>query len=158
MIVRLAKEQEASAIAAIFNQYVGKATMVLKPRSAADYLPLLTGERSAIFVATDKKGGLLGFASVKPYSPRGGYHIAGEVSIFLDETATGRGTGGALYAALLPATETLGYRYLCAKIWGTNFGSVRFHKRYGFKLVGTQKGIGLVKGKRVDVIFMERSV
>ncbi|MEM1357076.1 MAG: N-acetyltransferase family protein [Bacteroidota bacterium] len=158
MMVRLAQEKDAGAIATIFNQYVSKATMVLQPRLAADYLVLITGERSTVFVAEEAPNSLLGFCSVKPYSPRGGYHIAGEVSIFLDEAATGRGTGTALYEALLPATEALGYRYLCAKIWGTNIGSVSFHERHGFQLVGTQKGIGLVNGKREDVILMERSI
>ncbi|MEM9258169.1 MAG: N-acetyltransferase family protein [Bacteroidota bacterium] len=158
MNVRLAQETDAHSIATVFNQYVGRATMVLQPRSEVDYLPIITGERSTVFVAEEVHRPFLGFASVKPYSPRGGYHIAGEVSIFLDEAATGKGTGTALYEKLLPAAESLGYRYLCAKIWGTNTGSVRFHERHGFRLVGTQKGIGQVGGKRVDVIFMERSI
>jgi len=154
--IRPATEGDATTIATVFNHYVAKATMVLLPRNAEDYAPLITNERAAVFVAADADNHVSGFAYVKPYSDRGGYALAGEITIFLDPELTGKGLGEALYATLMPVSDTLGYRHLTARIWANNAGSIRFHKRHGFRLVGTQVGIGLVGDKRIDTVIMEK--
>lgn len=156
--VRTATPADNAVIAAIFNQYLGRATMVLRPRTTVDYQFLNADHRSAGLMAVDSDDSPFGFAYVKPYSERGGYVLAGEVTIFLDEQRTGSGTGSLLYDALLPLAHQLGYRHLTAKIFANNVGSIRFHERYGFRLVGTQRGIGLIDGRRVDTVIMERSV
>lgn len=156
MKTRRATDQDAAPMAAIFNTYLGKATMVLDLRPAAEYLSIINGERTAVFVGTDSRDEVNGFAYVKPYSDRRGYSLAGEVSIFLAQEATGSGVGGQLYDRLIPLTDELGYRHLTAKIWANNSGSIRFHQRFGFRLVGTQVGIGWVDGKRVDTVLMEK--
>ena len=38
----------------------------------------------------------------------------------------------------------------------TNTGSIRFHEKHGFTLVGVQRGIGLIGGRRRDNVLMER--
>jgi len=154
--IRPATAADAAALADIFNAYLGKATMVLDARSAADYRSIITGEKTTVFVGTDPQDAVIGFAYVKPYSDRRGYSLAGEVTIFLLEKTTGAGLGSQLYDQLLPLADELGYRHLTAKIWANNSGSIRFHKRYGFRLVGTQVGIGWVNGRRVDTVLMEK--
>ncbi len=156
MKIRPATDADAAPLAAIFNSYLGKATMVLDPRSAADYLAIITGEKMAVFVGVDEQEEVIGYAYVKPYSDRKGYCLAGEVTIFLAQNKTGCGLGSKLYDQLIPLSDEMGYRHLTAKIWANNSGSIRFHKRYGFRLVGTQVGIGLVNGRRIDTVLMER--
>ena len=151
-----ARATDAQAIADIFNEYLGTATMVLEPRSAADYQAIIEAENSAIFVAKDASDAVVGFAYVKPYSDRGGYILAGEISIFLAPEFKGKKIGLHLYDELLPAAHALGYRHLTAKIWANNAASIRFHEGFGFRLVGTQVGIGFVGGKRIDTVIMER--
>lgn len=156
MIIRPASPSDASAIADIFNQYLARATMVTRPRDAGHYLPLLNGQRSFTFVAADDQQ-IAGFAGVKPYSDREGYILAGEVSVFIDANATGQGLGDQLYAELLPKAYALGYRHLTAKIWADNTASIRLHAKHGFRMVGEQRGIGWIEGKRIDTVLMERS-
>ncbi len=156
MTIRSATLHDAAVFAAIFNQYIAKATMVLMPRTVSDYEEILTSDRCVAFVAENETANIIGFATVKPYSERGGYALAGEVSIFLGSVHAGKGAGSALYEQIIPAADALGYRHLTAKIWANNSGSIRFHKRFGFRMVGTQVGIGWVGGKRVDTVLMER--
>ncbi len=147
MLIRRATPQDAPAICDIFNTYLGRATMVLLPRIPADYQALIepkSDQRAAMLIA-EEEGQLLGYASVKPWSPRLGYFHAGEVSIFLAEAATGKGAGAALYDALWLECRRLAYDHLTARIFGKNEGSVRFHEQQGFQLVGVQHGIGKVK-------------
>lgn len=155
-IIRPANPSDASAIAAIFNQYLAKATMVIQARHAGHYLPLLNGERTKIYVAADDNR-VMGFAGVKPYSDRGGYWLAGEVSVFLDGNATGKSIGDLLYAKIIPLADEIGYRHLTAKIWANNPASIRLHEKHGFRMVGEQKGIGWINGKRIDTVIMEKS-
>ena len=154
--IRAATIADAEAMATIFNTYLGKATMVLQPRSAVDYAAIISAEKTAVYVSFDAQNQIAGFAYVKPYSDRQGYSLAGEVTVFVVENTTGSGLGGKLYDQLIPVTDTLGYRHLTAKVWANNTGSIRFHKRYGFRLVGTQVGIGWVNNKRVDTVIMEK--
>lgn len=156
MLIRPANPADASAIADIFNQYLAKATMVTQPRHGVQYLPLLNAERARICVA-EEAGKLLGFAGVKAYSDRGGYVLAGEVSVFVDGKSTGRRIGDLLYQHLLPETNGMGYRHLTAKIWADNSASIRLHAKHGFRMVGEQKGIGWIEGRRVDTVIMEKS-
>ncbi len=125
-MIRVATSADAGHIAAIFNQYLAKATMVIQPRAAAHYLPLINTDRSVIYVAAEGNT-VFGFAGVKPYSERGGYVLAGEVSVFIDGAATGRGLGPLLYDQVIPAAHRLGYRHLTAKIWANNAASIKLH-------------------------------
>ncbi|MTB51333.1 GNAT family N-acetyltransferase [Lewinella sp. W8] len=155
-LVRSALPSDAPAIAAIFNEYLGNGTMVLRERSEQYYREMMDRSDCSIFVSESPEGILQGYASVKPYSDRLGYHIAGEVSVFLTTAACGRGIGNALYAALWPACHALGYRHLTAKIWAENTASVRFHARHGFTEVGIQRAIGIVDDRRIDMLIMEK--
>lgn len=156
MFIYPATAADAQGIADIFNQYLGIATMVLAPRPAADYAAIINTDRAAAFVAKDEDGRLTGFAYVKPYSDRGGYALAAEITVFLAPDQRGKKIGVYLYDELLPVAHELGYRHLTAKIWANNAASIRFHEKFGFRMVGTQVGIGLVNGKRVDTVIMER--
>ncbi|MEO0731248.1 MAG: N-acetyltransferase family protein [Bacteroidota bacterium] len=156
-IIRPARIRDAEQLARVFNPYVGIATMVLQARSAADYLPLLESKRCAVLVA-EAGDRVVGYASVKPYSLRAGYARSAEVSVFLAEAATGLSIGQQLYDALFPQATALGYQHFTARIWGENAGSVRFHARNGFRMVGRQEKIGFVHERWVDVVLMERFI
>ena len=156
MNISPAKPADAQAIADIFNLYLGTATMVLEPHSAADYQDIIEADNCAIFVVKSEEGAVAGFAYVKPYSDRGGYVLAGEITVFVSPEARGKHFGGHLYDELLPVAHGLGYRHLTAKIWANNGHSIRFHENFGFRMVGTQVGIGFVGGKRIDTVIMER--
>ncbi|TXF91809.1 N-acetyltransferase [Neolewinella aurantiaca] len=156
MNIRFAKPADAQAIADIFNQYLGIATMMLEPLSATDYQPIIEAVNSPCVVMCNDAEIVIGFAYVKPYSNRGGYILAGEITIFMAPETVGKRLGGHLYDELLPEAYALGYRHLTAKIWANNGSSIRFHEGFGFRMVGTQVAIGLVGGKRIDTVIMER--
>jgi L-amino acid N-acyltransferase YncA len=155
-LVRSARSEDAPAIAAIFNEYLGNGTMVLRERPGQYYREMMDRDDCSLFVSDSEEGTILGYASVKPYSDRLGYHIAGEVSVFMTSAACGRGLGHPLYDQLWPACQALGYLHLTAKVWAENTASVRFHERHGFTSVGIQRAIGVVEGRRIDMLIMEK--
>ena len=71
--VRKGAVGDLEPVARLFNAYLGTGSMALDPLDRSDFSYLLEDERSALFVATSRADGqVIGYASVKPWSPRAG--------------------------------------------------------------------------------------
>ena len=111
------------------------------------------GEREALLVVTDPE--VVGWGIVKQYSDRLGYRVTGETSIYLDRGLRGRGYGSNLQQALMERCAAFGYHHIVARIWATNQGSIAFHQKFGYQLVGIQKEVGFLAGQWRDVAIMQ---
>lgn len=112
------------------------------------------GPREALLVARRHER-VLGFGWLRLYSPRPGYRFACETSVYVDGEYSGRGVGTATQTALLEQARENGFRYVVAKALSVNEASVGFHRRFGFKIVGTQRGIGDLDGVSHDIVILE---
>ncbi|MCA9780093.1 MAG: N-acetyltransferase [Candidatus Eremiobacteraeota bacterium] len=108
-----------------------------------------------IMLVLETEEGVQGYGVVKKYSDRVGYRVACETSIYFRDSATGRGYGGALQKALMDKAREFQYHHIVAKIWTSNEGSLRFHERFGYRLVGVQKEIGFLGGRWRDVSILQ---
>ncbi|SDB59865.1 phosphinothricin acetyltransferase [Flavobacteriaceae bacterium MAR_2010_188] len=99
---------------------------------------------------------IVGFASISPVSHREVYKGVGEVSIYVDKDARGRGVGRILLDSLIRATEDKGFWSLQAGIFSVNETSIELHKKCGFRIVGVREKIGKLDGKWQDNTLMER--
>lgn len=154
---READQPSATAIADIYNQYVGKTTMDLEDKSAAYFQAFILrkGKRENLYIA-EVDDNVVGYGIIKQYSDREGYQFAAETSIYLDATYTGKGIGSKLQQHVIEQAKALGLKHLVAKIWASNLGSISFHEKHGYTIVGTQKQIGFVNGEWKDVTIMGR--
>lgn len=156
--IRTATEADAPAIAAIYAQHLGTASMDLTPRPPSAFAELVEAVRSGArecLLVSERAGEVLGWGAVRRYSDREGYRIACETSVFLDGAHLHRGHGSRMKRVLLERARALGYRHVVAKIVARNQASIRYNEKAGFEVVGVQKGIGLVNGERVDVCIMQ---
>jgi phosphinothricin acetyltransferase len=101
-------------------------------------------------------GKVLGWAALTPYSRRKVYAGVAEVSVYVAETARGRGIGAALLSELVAESEATGIWTLQAGIFPENVASIHLHKQFGFRVVGTRERIGYMDGRWRDVVLMER--
>ena len=123
----------------------------------ADYFQafiLRKGKKEKLYIAEVQQQ-IVGYGIIKQYSDQLGYQYTAETSTYLDETFTGKGIGSQLQQHLISVAKKLGLRHLVAKIWASNAGSIAFHKRHGYQIVGTQRQIGYVNGEWKDVTIME---
>jgi L-amino acid N-acyltransferase YncA/predicted metal-dependent enzyme (double-stranded beta helix superfamily) len=145
-------------IAEIYGQAVrsGRSTMDTGETSVSNVARDLSrlSEREGMLVALEGDR-VVGWASVRRYSERSGYVQVAETSVYVDESAQGRGIGSALRDATTARAMQLGYRHLVAKILAVNDASVRFHQRGGYEVVGRQRRIGLLKGVWHDVVILQ---
>ncbi len=146
------------AIAAIYNEAIatGSITFDTRPFAAQDIQAWMDKfcDRECLLVI-ERQQQILGWGIVKQYSDRPGYRVCCETSIYLTFAEKGQGLGKMLQTALLQKVAELGYHHVVVKIVATNDGSIAFHKRFGFEMVGVQKEVGHVDGRWQDVAIMQ---
>jgi L-amino acid N-acyltransferase YncA len=90
-------------------------------------------ERSVVLVATDA-GALVGFGSAGPSREPDAADATAELfTLYLLEAATGRGTGRALFAAVLEAVRDLGYERAVLWVLEANEPTRRFYEAAGWR-------------------------
>jgi phosphinothricin acetyltransferase len=123
-----------------------------------------TGKVAVRLVAVDDEGLVIGWAAASPVSSRPVYQGVIEHSVYVAESAQGRGVGSDLLAAFLAAAEAAGYWMVQSSIFPENVASMTLHERAGFRVVGRREAIALMRygphaGQWRDTVLVEwRSV
>ena len=107
-------------------------------------------------LVAEEDGQVAGWAAVSPTSARECYRGVGEVSVYVSESARGRGIGRALLEELAARSEAAGYWTLTAGVFPENEASLRLHRACGFRDVGIRERIGRLHGVWRDVVLLER--
>lgn len=161
LAIRPSREEDIAAITAIYAHHVlhGTGTFETEPPSPAD----MTSRRADVlaknlpYLVAEKDGKVLGFAYCNWFKPRPAYRFSAEDSIYVAESARGKGLGAKLLAALSQAAEAAGVRKLIAVIGDSaNAGSIGVHRSQGFTHVGVLKDCGWKFGEWRDVVLMEK--
>ena len=155
--IRPATEDDASAIAAIYNEGIVDrvATFETSRREPADVLAWF-GEGLPLLVAAERDGAVLGFARVSPYSDRCVYGGVGEHGVYVARAARGRGIGRQLLEALCDAAQEAGIYKLTSRVFTDNAASLAAHRAAGFVEVGVQRRHGKLDGEWKDCVLVER--
>jgi phosphinothricin acetyltransferase len=160
MEIRPATVEVAPAIARIYNQGIADrlATLETELRTAEERAEWIAARdaRHPVIVAVDEDGGLLGWASLNPFNPRPAYRHVADFSVYVARERRGRGIGDALLTALEERARQLGYHKLVLAAFPHNDRGMRLYERHGFATVGTYHEQGLLDGRWVDVIVMEK--
>ncbi|MEM8719813.1 MAG: N-acetyltransferase family protein [Cyanobacteria bacterium P01_G01_bin.39] len=150
--------QDFQAIANIYNEAIaaGGITMDCEPYSPQQISDIVHkfNSRETILVA-HKDNTQVGWGIIKKYSDRIGYRVCCETSIYFKFNETQKGYGQVLQTALLKQVKAFDYHHVVAKILAANQGSIEFHQKFGFELVGIQKKIGFYGGQWHDVAIMQ---
>jgi phosphinothricin acetyltransferase len=102
------------------------------------------------------RGKVLGWAALSPVSKRSVYNGVAEVTIYVTQSARGKGVGRALLEQLIEESEQAGIWTLQASIFPENVASVELHLRCGFREVGRRERIAKLNGIWRDTILFER--
>jgi phosphinothricin acetyltransferase len=107
-------------------------------------------------VMRDDEDVVLGWAALSPVSKREVYRGVAEVTVYVTETARGKGIGRSLLQALITESEKHGVWTLQASIFPENAASVELHLRCGFREVGRRERIAMLNGVWRDTVLFER--
>ncbi|HEY0874902.1 MAG TPA: arsinothricin resistance N-acetyltransferase ArsN1 family A [Vicinamibacterales bacterium] len=158
--IREAAEQDAAAIASIYNQGIEDrgATFETELRSTDDMAAKLAQRQRYPVLVISEDDVVLGWAGLSAYRPRDCYAGIAEFSIYLDRSARGRGLGRQLLRALIDVARERGYWKLVSRIFPSNTGSRALCRACGFREVGTYERHGRLDGEWRDVVIVERLI
>ncbi|HEX2035764.1 MAG TPA: arsinothricin resistance N-acetyltransferase ArsN1 family A [Chloroflexota bacterium] len=159
--VRLARPEDAPAIAHIYNQAIEDriATFETEPRTAAEIEALL-GERGDAYptVVVERGGRVVGWAWVGPYRTRPCYAGVGEFSVYVERETRGRGAGRAAVQGLMEACRRRGFWKLLSRIFPENVASRALCRRVGFREVGIYERHAKLDGAWRDCVIVEKLI
>ena len=95
---------DAEQICGIYNHYVRETVVTFEesPVTPADMARRIADVTTRLpWLVWEVDGTILGYAYATPWKARAAYRYAVEASIYLSESATGRGLGSRLYLALI---------------------------------------------------------
>jgi L-amino acid N-acyltransferase YncA/DNA-binding transcriptional ArsR family regulator len=153
--VRVMRGRDLSAVRRIYRAGIetGDATFeTAVPERDAFERRWLPGHRWVAVLA----GRIAGWSALAPASSRQCYRGVAETSVYVDESARGRGVGTALLQRTVGAADDGGLWTLQTAIFPENRASLALHRRAGFRTVGVRERIGRLDGRWRDTVFMER--
>jgi len=158
-VARVARREDAAAIARIYNQGIEEriATFETEPRSVADIERLLAdrdGRYPAIVV--ERGGEVVAWASAGSYRSRACYDSIAEHSVYVDRSHRGTGVGRMALEALIADAERRGFFKLVSRIFPENAASLALHRNVGFREVGVYSRRGKLDGVWRDYVIVER--
>ena len=98
----------------------------------------------------------LGWAALSPVSSRCVYGGVAEVSVYVSDSARGKGVGEFLLKRLIEISEGNNIWTLQSGIFRDNIASHKLHLKCGFREIGFKERIGQLKGVWKDNVLLER--
>ncbi|HEX8033540.1 MAG TPA: arsinothricin resistance N-acetyltransferase ArsN1 family A [Ktedonobacterales bacterium] len=158
--IRDATGEDSAAIARIYNQGIEdrSATLETQPRTAEERAHWLAarGSRHPVLVAVDGTGMVAGWGSLNSFNARPAYDHVVDFSVYVAREQRGRGIGDALLSALEERAREIGYHKMVLAAFPVNAPGMRLYERHGFRMVGVYREQGVLDGRWVDVIIMEK--
>lgn len=159
--MRLAAAHDSEPIRAIYAPYVRDTAITFECEvpSASAFSERVERIRAAYpYIVAERNGSVIGYAYAHECGERGAYQWNAELSVYLDQTATGGGIGMMLCETLIELLELQGVRNVFSLITVPNEPSVKLHERLGFAPCGVQVQTGYKLGSWHDVAWYQKQI
>ena len=157
--VREARPEDTLAITVVYNQGIADrlATLETEERTPEERLAWLAARdnRHPVLVA-DVGGRVVGWGSLNVFNPRAAYDHVADFSLYVERSWRGRGVGRRLLEVLIARAREIGYHKLVLSAFPFNPAGLALYTKCGFREVGTYREQGLLDGRWVDTIIMEK--
>lgn len=114
-------------------------------------------DRYKIIVA-EQEGHILGWSSINQYSSRCAYAGVGDLSIYIARDHRGKGVGSLLLKEIEEVAIENGFYKILLFTFPFNEMGQSLYKKNGYREVGIFKNQGILDGKFVDVMAMEKMI
>jgi phosphinothricin acetyltransferase len=114
------------------------------------------GPRARPLWVVEENGTVLAWLSFSDFYGRPAYQRSAEVSIYLAESARGKGLGKQLLQAALERAPALGIDTVLGFVFGHNEPSLRLFKSFEFQTWGTLPRVAVLDGIERDLVILGR--
>ena len=160
-MIRLATRADIPAILDIYAPYVQDTAVSFEYSvpTLAEFTERFLGITAQFpWLVWEEQGKILGYAYGSLPFGRAAYRWVAASSIYLHPSIQGKGIGSRLYDALEAILTCQGYRKTYAIITSDNPGSLEFHQRRGFRILGEFPDCGVKFHKLYSVVWMEKTL
>ncbi len=163
LIIRPSEKTDIGAIYEIYENEVlhGTATFDEIPPTRDELLEKRAQIRRTGFphLLAEMDGRVIGYSYISLYRQRSAYSKTVENAIYVHPSHQGTGVGFKLMTVILQECKKLGLKNVIAVIGDSeNHGSVKLHKKLGFRKVGTLNEVGFKFGRWIDVVIMQKQI
>lgn len=162
IVTRPANLDDIEAIRRIYNQGIEDriATLDGEPKTKDELAAWWEehGGRHAVLIATIETAEVVGWASLNRYSHRCAHSRIADLSVYVDRNFRGRGIGARLLHDLERLAVKHGFHKIVLFALERNAHGKALYEKMGFRVVGVFKEHGILDGKLIDVVAMEKLV
>ena len=155
LTLRPARASDAEPISLIYNQGIEDrvATLETELRTPAERREWLAahGPRQPTSVTS-----VVGWGSLNVFNARPAYQHVADFSVYVERGWRGRGVGRRLLERLVELARGIGYHKMVLSTFPTNASGVRLYENLGFSQVGIYREQGMLDGRWVDTLIMEK--
>ncbi|MEZ6030603.1 MAG: N-acetyltransferase family protein [Hyphomonadaceae bacterium] len=160
-----AGEAHLAGITAIFNHAVRETFSIWSETETTteQRRSWMTARRHAGFpvlvaVEPEHPETVLGYGSFGIFRDFPGYVKTVEHSVYVAPGVQRRGIGRAILAELIARARALRVETMIGGIDSANAASIALHQAAGFEIQGTLKGVGRKFGRKLDLVFMVKTL
>ncbi|REE81556.1 phosphinothricin acetyltransferase [Paenibacillus taihuensis] len=159
LLIRRALSSDLASVLAIYNQGIEDriATLEDKPKDESYMSQWFENHQGRFEVlVAEYAGEVIGWSAINQYSSRCAYDGVGDISIYIHRDWRGKGVGSQLLQKLEEAgRENKFYKFVLFTFPHNMLGQGLYHKS-GYREVGVFQNQGILDGKYIDVMAMEK--
>ncbi len=157
--IRLANEQDAESILAIYAPYVRETpiSFEFEPPSVAQMRERVRATLVIYpWLVCERDERVIGYAYASRHRERAAYQWSVDVTVYVDPATQRRGIGRALYTTLLAILTAQGFFNAFAGITLPNPASIGLHESLSFAPLGVYRNVGYKLDRWHDVGWWQR--
>ncbi len=161
MNIRKAMEEDAKAIARIYNWYVLNTPISFETELVSDdemRRRILNKRLKYDWIVGEVDQEIVGYAHYGAFSEMPVYKHTVQSAIYIPLKNIGRGFGKTIYSNLIDSAKKHGFLEMVMLIALPNPGNVALHRKMGFKEVGILRKVGYKFEKHIDVGIWQLSL
>ncbi|GAM12281.1 arsinothricin resistance N-acetyltransferase ArsN1 family A [Mesobacillus selenatarsenatis] len=158
-IIRVAAQEDADDILTIYNEGISDRIATLETTTKnldymRDWLNKHTDRYKVIVAELDGK--VIGWASLNQYNNRDAYKGVADLSVYIKREYRGKGIGGKLLTFIESMAKENGFHKIVLFTFAFNELGQGLYRKKGYREVGVFQNQGMLDGKFVDVMAMEK--
>lgn len=146
----------------IFNFYVENSTAAFANNTLPEPFYAMLMKRSEAYpsyvIKNEDNNRVVGFCQLSPYNPFPTFKSTACITYFIADDYTGKGLGEKCLLKLEQDASKIGITDLVAEVSSENHGSIEFHKKHGFHIVGELKNIGVKFNRKFSIVYMQKKI
>lgn len=158
-MIRPASIEDVPGILEIVNYEIEHSTVLYEyePRTLFQQTEWFNGKQNADWpvLVAELDGKIAGFGTYGPFRSRAAYQKSIEHSVYVHKDFRGKTIGYKLMLELIQVARFNQFHTMIAGIDSSNQGSIEFHRKFGFQIVGTFEEVGFKFDKWLNVTFMQ---